>query len=224
VTPPFVLASCATSLDGYLDDGSGKRLVLSHPDDLARVDEIRATCDAILVGANTVRRDDPRLLVRSDARVQERLRAGRAPQPTKVTLTRTGNLDPGCAFFTAGPGARLVFSSGDASALAARLGAAATVVALPSEDGLFALLGELGRRGIARLLVEGGSQVLTGFLALDLVHELRVAIAPFFVGDADAPRVVGASRFPYDAKRRMHLDGVERVGDMVVATYHLRRP
>lgn len=224
MTPPFVLASCATSLDGYLDAGSGKRLVLSHPDDLERVDAIRAGCDAILVGANTVRRDDPRLLVRSETHVRERVRAGLAPQPIKVTLTRTGNLDPGCAFFTAGTGTRLVFSTGDAAALAARLGAAASVVALPADAGLSAVLDELSRRGIARVLVEGGTQVLTGFLAEDLVHELRVAIAPFFVGDAGAPRVVGPARFPYDAGRRMHLAGVERVGDMAIATYHLRRP
>lgn len=224
MTPPFVLASCAVSLDGYIDDGSGTRLVLSHPDDLERVDGIRASCDAILIGANTVRCDDPRLLVRSETLVRERLRAGLAPQPIKVTLTRTGNLDPGCAFFTAGTGTRLVFSTGDAAALAARLGAAADVVALSPDAGLSAVLDELSRRGVARLLVEGGGQVLTGFLGQDLVHELRVAIAPFFVGDVDAPRVVGPAKFPYDAGHRMRLAGVERVGDMAIATYQLRRP
>lgn len=224
MTPPFVIASCAISLDGCLDAAGGQRLVLSHPDDLARVDEIRASCDAVLVGANTIRRDDPRLLVRSETLVRERVRGGRTPQPLKVTLTRTGNLDPGQAFFTAGSGERLVFSTGDAAGLSARLGAAARVVALPPDAGPAVALEELGRRGVARLLVEGGRQVLTAFLADGLVHELRVATAPFFLGEADAPRVVGPATFPYDAQHRMPLAAVERVGDMVVATYRLRRP
>ena len=63
---PYTLISCCVSLDGYLDDAGPERLVLSPAADLDRVDAERAGCDAILVGAETVRRDDPRLLVRSD--------------------------------------------------------------------------------------------------------------------------------------------------------------
>jgi len=65
---PYVLLSCATSADGYLDDASPRRLILSGPADLDRVDEVRAGCDAILVGAGTIRADDPRLLVRDPRR------------------------------------------------------------------------------------------------------------------------------------------------------------
>ena len=61
---PYVLLSCSLSLDGYLDNASQRRLVLSNAADLDRVDEVRAGCDAILVGAATVRADNPRLLVR----------------------------------------------------------------------------------------------------------------------------------------------------------------
>ena len=70
---PWTVLSCSTSLDGYLDAGTAERLVLSGAEDLARVDAVRASCDAILVGAGTVRADDPRLLVRSSDRVRERL-------------------------------------------------------------------------------------------------------------------------------------------------------
>ena len=65
---PYTLLSWAMSLDGYLDDASDHRLVLSNPADLDRVDAARAGCDAILVGAATVRADDPRLVVRDPAR------------------------------------------------------------------------------------------------------------------------------------------------------------
>ncbi|WP_186449776.1 dihydrofolate reductase family protein, partial [Nocardioides sp. J9] len=65
---PYVLLSCSVSLDGYLDSAGEGRLLLSNDADFDRVDEVRAGCDAILVGAATVRNDDPRLLVRSEER------------------------------------------------------------------------------------------------------------------------------------------------------------
>ncbi|HRD64379.1 MAG TPA: dihydrofolate reductase family protein, partial [Nocardioides sp.] len=65
------------SLDGFLDDASDERLLLSNDADFDRVDEVRAGADAILVGAATVRNDDPRLLVRHPDRVARRRTAGR---------------------------------------------------------------------------------------------------------------------------------------------------
>ena len=65
---PYTLLSCAMSLDGYLDDASDRRLILSNEADFDRVDEVRAGCDAILVGAATVRNDNPRLVVAERAR------------------------------------------------------------------------------------------------------------------------------------------------------------
>jgi 5-amino-6-(5-phosphoribosylamino)uracil reductase len=98
---PYVLLSCAMSIDGYVDDASENRLLLSDNADLDRVDEVRAGCDAILVGATTIRRDNPRLLVRSRSRRADRVARGLAPSPVKVTLTRRGDLDPAARFFTA---------------------------------------------------------------------------------------------------------------------------
>ncbi|MFI5958626.1 RibD family protein [Cryptosporangium sp. NPDC051539] len=156
------------SVDGYLDDTSPQRLLLSNEADFDRVDEVRAGCDAILVGAETVRRDDPRLLVRSAARREARAAAGLTPSPLRVVLSRSGDLDPGAAVF--GPGAQTVVHRG-----------------LP--DVLDSLAGR-------RLLVEGGSSVQAQFLSSGLVDELHLAIAPFFVGEPAAPRFAGAGRYP----------------------------
>ena len=60
------------SIDGYIDDARDTRLLLSNAADFDRVDAVRAGCDAILVGAHTIRRDNPRLLVRSRRRGQRR--------------------------------------------------------------------------------------------------------------------------------------------------------
>ncbi len=96
---PYVLLSVATSIDGSIDDTSGRRLLLSNQDDFDRVDEVRARVDAILVGANTIRRDNPRLLVRSAQRQDERTRRGLPAHPVKVTLTTSGDLDPSAELF-----------------------------------------------------------------------------------------------------------------------------
>src|SRR5262245_47495940 len=92
---PYVLLSCSMSIDGYHDAATEKRLLLSNDDDFDRVDAVRAECDAILVGAATVRQDNPRLLVRSQARRAERVARGLRPSPLKVTVTRRAQLDRG---------------------------------------------------------------------------------------------------------------------------------
>ena len=77
---PYTLLSCSVSMDGYLDE-RGARLLLSNDADFDRVDAVRADCDAILVGAATVRNDNPRLLVRSPERRDERLARGLPHRP-----------------------------------------------------------------------------------------------------------------------------------------------
>src|ERR1700739_4742553 len=76
---PYTLVSCAVSVDGCLDDAAADRLILSGPEDLDEVDKLRAAADAILVGAGTIRADNPRLLIRDPARLPRRM--GRRPAP-----------------------------------------------------------------------------------------------------------------------------------------------
>ncbi len=220
---PYVVVNCAMSLDGYLDDTGPRRLVLSNEADLDRVDALRAECDAILVGAETVRRDNPRLLVRSEARRDQRLDAGRPESPLKVTLTTSGGLDPRSAFFTTGPASTLVYSPTAALAFVReRIGAVTEVADGGSPLDLSAVLADLARRGVGRVLVEGGSRILTALLVAELVDEMYVAIAPFFLGDAAAPRFVRPGSFPYGAQRPMQLADASRQGDLVVLHYRLR--
>src|SRR5215218_5162710 len=98
---PYTMLSCSVSLDGYLGDRT-PRLALSNAADFDRVDEVRASCDAIMVGAVTVRTDDPRLLVRSQARRDARAARGLAQSPMKVTVTERAELDRTSRFFATG--------------------------------------------------------------------------------------------------------------------------
>ncbi|MDQ4212736.1 RibD family protein [Microbacterium sp. ASV81] len=220
---PYVTLSCAMSIDGYLDGSAPRRLAMSNAADFDRVDEVRSRSDAIMVGASTVRRDNPRLLVRDAVRRARRLSYGRPESPTKVTVTASGDLSPDAAFFTAGDSPRLVYCPSEGvRGLRARLGERATVVGLGEHVTMAALLQDLGeRRGVRRLMVEGGGRVLTQFLEADLVDELQLVIAPFFVGEPRAPRAVGAGRFPWTASRRARLAGTQQIGDVVLLRYAL---
>src|SRR5690349_623886 len=123
---PYTVLSCCVSLDGYLGDRT-PRLALSNQADFDRVDEVRASCDAIMVGAVTVRTDNPRLLVRSQARRDRRTARGLPPSPIKVTVTERGDLVPDSNFFAAGEIEKLVYTSRPRVADArARLGPVAT--------------------------------------------------------------------------------------------------
>src|SRR4051812_35540224 len=188
---PYTLLSCGMSIDGYLDSADAVRLRLSNAADFDRVDGERARCDAILVGAATVRNDNPRLLVRSAARRAQRVARGLPPSPVKVTVTRRGELDPCAAFFAAGTADKLVYCPTDvAAATRDRLGPVATVVEAGPEVDMRRVSEDLCARGINRLMVEGGGTVHTQFLTGNLVDELDLVIAPFFVGDSRAHRFV----------------------------------
>lgn len=213
------MLSVAVSVDGYLDDAGPERLLLSNPDDFDRVDAVRADSDAILAGAETLRRDDPRLLVRSDSRRARRVSAGKPEHPVKVTVTAGGDLDPRLRFFHSG-GDKLVYTTDvGAARIGDRLDTLAEVVSLGGTPDFGALLDDLGRRGVTRLMVEGGGHVHTAFLAGDLADELLLAVAPVLIGDSRAPHFLHPADFPGGSRRRMVLADVDRIGDVALLRY-----
>jgi 5-amino-6-(5-phosphoribosylamino)uracil reductase len=220
---PYVVLSCAMSADGYIDDTTPARLLLSNDADFARVDGERALSDAILVGAETIRRDNPRLLVRSEVRRAERLARGLPSSPAKVTVTATGRLDPTLAFFTAGGAdvSRLVYAAGRAARKALAGTPAAEVIPVRNPVDWLAVLADLAARGVTRLMVEGGTSMHTQFLAAGLADELQLVVAPFFVGGSGASRFVGDGTFPFNAAHRMDLAGVTQLGDVALLRYVL---
>jgi 5-amino-6-(5-phosphoribosylamino)uracil reductase len=219
---PYTLLSCAVSLDGYLDDASPNRLVLSGPEDLDEVDALRAAADAILVGAGTIRADNPRLLVRDPARIAAREAAGRPPHPLRVTLTATADLDPAARFFT-GPGTPLVYCASAAVPAAEKtLPPRAVIIDAGPDLSLAAVLQDLhNERSVETLLIEGGAHILRDALAGNLADELRLAIAPFFVADPAAPQFALQAPYPQTPATPMTLLSLRQVGEVAVHHYRL---
>lgn len=221
-TRPHVLLSCAMSIDGYIDDATDRRLLLSNDEDFDRVDAERAKVDAILVGASTIRQDNPRLLVRSNERQAARITDGLPPSPMKVTLTATGNLDAESKFFTTGDVKKLVYCPSAVVTKTKELFAdnsTAVVVDAGESLDLNQVLSDLATRGIDRLMVEGGQAMHTQFLTAGLVDELQLVVAPFFVGDSRAPRFVADGQFPWTSDNRLHLAAVQQIGEVVLLRF-----
>ncbi|MFJ6675987.1 RibD family protein [Actinosynnema sp. NPDC091369] len=223
MTRPYVLLSVAVSVDGHIDDRGAQRFPLSNAEDFDHVDQARAESGAILVGAATIRRDNPRLLVRHARRRAARVAAGRPEHPLKVTVTGSGDLDPTRAFWHHG-GDKLVYTAehGHGRAVTA-VGELAEVVSLGPSVDFGAVLDDLGARGVDRLMVEGGGTVHTAFLAAGLADEIRMAVAPMLIGQAEAPRFVNPAEFPGGPARRFHLEDVTRLGDVAVLRYFPKR-
>jgi riboflavin-specific deaminase-like protein len=206
-----VYVSAAMTIDGYIDDRRAQRLVLSNDDDMHAVRSERASCDAILVGANTVRSDNPSL------RTNQGLYS-----PARVTVTQSGNLDRSARFFDRSARTIVLCGRESAGGLQSSLGDSAEVHALdgfePSD-----ILNAVARAGIRSLFIEGGTRVLTSFLAAGSFDRLRLAVAPFFAGDTGSARLVDPATFFDGPEHRLLLIAARAVGDMAILEYERQR-
>ncbi|MFI9754482.1 dihydrofolate reductase family protein [Streptomyces collinus] len=218
---PYVLLSAAVSLDGYLDDTGPDRLLLSSPADFDRVDEVRAGVDAILIGAGTIRADNPRLLVNSEERRAARRAAGKPEYPLKVTVSGSGDLDPDARFWHTG-GEKVLYTTDRGAERARALGLATDVVPLGASLDWRRLLTHLHDvRGVGRLMVEGGGTIHTQLLTQGLADELQLVLAPLFVGDPGAPRLFGPGGYQGG---RLRLLESRRIEDVVLMRYEPTAP
>src|SRR5437660_5110804 len=149
---PFVIAKCGMSLDAYLTRPPGETRWLTSESSRTHAHQLRALVDAIIVGAETIRRDNPRLTVR---------RGPRRAQPWRVILTKSGRLPRNATIFRDSKKERtLVYRS----------------------KSLRAVLRDLGRREITSVLIEGGGDVLSQALDQRLIDKVQIYVAPIFTG------------------------------------------
>ncbi|OLL74340.1 5-amino-6-(5-phosphoribosylamino)uracil reductase [Pseudonocardia sp. Ae168_Ps1] len=216
---PHVLLSVATSIDGYIDDLGADRLLLSNAADFDRVDSVRAGSDAILIGAGTIRADNPRLLVNSAERRKQRVADGKPEYPLKVTVTGSGDLPADAKFWHHG-GDKLAYTTDSGRpTLTERLGDLAVVHSLGPSIDFAAMLDDLGSRGIGRLMVEGGGSIHTALLAEGLADEIHMVVAPLLVGQPDAPRFLHPTAFPGGPRHRMVLAESTQIGDVTLMRF-----
>lgn len=177
--PELVIGQMGQSLDGRIATETGASHYVTGPEDLDRLHRLRALCDAVVVGANTVASDDPQLTVR---RVD-------GENPVRVVLDPGARLDPGHRLFTDGAAPTLVVHRDGVDGVRASTFSKAGVEVLTvpvhaesDEIDLTALLRTLRARGLARVLVEGGGITVSNFLRAGLLDRLHIVVAPMLIG------------------------------------------
>ncbi len=225
-----VVACVAVTADGKIDSAAREGGGFASRLDRDRLDALRAEADALVVGARTVRTEDPPFRVRDPARRHRRRERGRPEQPLVVVISRSGEIPPQARFLHEPCGGRLLALpenpapavSGGLEALV-RGGELELVRAGHGEVDVEVLLAQLGTRGVRSVLVEGGGEMLAAFVERDLLDELCVTICPVLLGGRDAPTAVEGRGLSIAGRRRLELLEVERAADELFLRYRVGR-
>jgi 2,5-diamino-6-(ribosylamino)-4(3H)-pyrimidinone 5'-phosphate reductase len=213
----YVFVNAATSADGKLSDRNRSQVRLSSEKDFERVDRLRAESDAVMVGVGTVLADDPSLTVKDDERRTEE------GNPTRVVADSRGRTPTDAEVLDDSAPTVVGVGEGASSERVDVLREHAEVVETDTERvDLPAFLDALEQRGVERLMVEGGGELVFSLLREGLIDEVSVYVAPVFVGGRDAPTLVDGEGFVgEDGYAEATLEDVERVGEGVVLRYYL---
>ncbi len=214
---PTVWVNFAASEDGRIAYAGGRRARLSGPEDLRRVQQMRADVDAILVGRGTVARDDPSLRVH-----WELLHRAPGRSPTRIIVDSTGRTPPAAKVLDGSMPTIVAVSARSTR----KFPDGVTVLVAGKERVDLALLFEmLADRGIHRVMVEGGAEILTSVFRAGLFDRCTVYHAPVIIGGRTAPTVAVGPETEDDAGAvGLLLHSVERLGEGYLATFLPRWP
>jgi 2,5-diamino-6-(ribosylamino)-4(3H)-pyrimidinone 5'-phosphate reductase len=223
---PFVCINMAMTADGKITSARREEPGFASRYDKKVMDRLRAEADAVLVGAGTLRADDPPLGVRDPEMQAYRRSLGKPDGLVNVLVTASAAVDPSLKFFTRGPASgRIVATVENAPAdCLARLSGVAEVWAVGRDAvDLPELAERLAGRGVDRLLVEGGGELNWGFLKNDLVDEIYVTIAPAILGGREAPTLCEGEGFAMADRKRLRLVASEVVDGEIFCRYAILR-
>lgn len=187
---PFVRANMATSVDGRVTGSHGHSSDVSSGADRRVFRILRASCDAIVVGARTAITENYGEVHVAATLAALRARDGRGSAPRVVVVTGTGDIDPNSTVFT-GPRRPIVLTCRSAATDDLRLVADVVICGDRSVD-LRAGITGLGSLGLGRILCEGGPQLLNSMFRADLVDDLCATTAPMLIGPPE-PELVGSA-------------------------------
>jgi len=222
---PFVLLHYALSADGKIATADRGWAALGSRRDRDHVDALRAAADAVLIGAGTVRAEDPPIRIASAERRAARRAAGQPEHPLRIVLSASLDLPEGGRFLAASAARPLVLTTEDAPAArrAALAPGAEILAAGRGRVDLTLALAQLSGRGVGRLVVEGGGEVNAAFLEAGLVDEVHLTLCPLLLGGRLAPTPAGGTGFAGPDAPRLRLLSSETIGDEIVCRYAVRR-
>lgn len=186
---PYIIAKAGMSVDGRIARRAGEGQWLTNKASREDAMELRVMADAILVGAETVRQDDPALTVRGEAAAWKK-------QPWRIVLTRFGHLPDDCKLFNDVFEERTLMWPG---------------------KGLKEVLEELGKLGVVVCLIEGGGQIFGEAFSTGLVDEFHIYMAPMICGTGKL--AVDTLAFAGGATVNLKLRELKQIGEDVKLVY-----
>ncbi len=189
---PFVFINAAMSADGKIATIERRQTRISGDLDFDRVDELRATSDAVMVGIGTVLSDDPSLTVKSEKRRKERLSIGIDENPVRIVVDSMARTPIDSDIFRKGEGRRIIAVSENAPQERVELLARQAEIVMCGEKNvdLRKLLSLLKSRGNNRLMVEGGATLNWSIISKGIVDEIYTFIGNIVLGGSRAPTLV----------------------------------
>ena len=216
---PFVFINSAVSADGKISSFLHKQIRISGKIDLARVDELRASSDAIMVGVGTILADDPGLKVKSELLRKERLERGTHDNPLRIVADSFARTPPDAEVL--GDGCIIAVSrAAPPERLAALSDRCKIFVSGVDRANLIELMRFLHGIGVKRLMVEGGATLSWSMISEGLVDEIYVYIGNMLIGGEAAPSLLGGAGFSEDFPK-LKLISLERQGDGVLLRWHV---
>ena len=224
---PFVTMNMAMTADGKITSAGREEPRFTSRRDKRTMDKYRAEADAVLVGAGTLRADDPPLHLRDPEMKAYRASLGKPEGLLNVVVTASAKIDPAGRFFTGTEAAGRIVATVERAdpARRAALAKVAEVWVLGEERvDLPALLTRLKKEhAVERLLVEGGGDLNWGFVENDLLDELYVTLAPAILGGRDAPTICDGPGLAMANRRRLTLLDAEIVEGEIFCRYGVVR-
>ena len=211
---PYIHVNVAMTVDGKIDATTRKGATISSITDKLRVDQLRASSDAVLIGGRTLINEDPKLTVKSAKLRHQRSNEGREENPAKVGIVSVADLKLNGNFLTAGPARSLIFTTKRTSSdQIARLEKAGAQVFVQGDGvvNLTHVMRSLFQQGLQKVLVEGGGTLIAELFRLDMVDELTAYIAPRIFGGASAPTLVDGPGFSPEQSPVLQLESVEKI-------------
>ena len=210
---PVTLGHLGQSLDGYIATSAGDSCYVTGPENITHLHRIRALCDAVIVGTETVAADNPRLTTR------------RVPgsNPLRVILDPNRRLKSDHGVFTDGQAPTLLVHAGTGDTPETTRVGAAQVTEIRAPGGQLALdelLAMLHQRGCYAVFVEGGGTTVSAFLQAQLLDRLQLAVAPLLIGTGRPGIQLAASPRLRDCLRPEHR--IYRMGGDILYDFDLR--
>ena len=223
---PYVVVNVAMSADGKLSTRERRQVKISGAQDFTRVDRLKASSDAVMVGIGTVLADDPSLTVKEEICRERRVQRGEDEHPVRVIVDSRARIPLTAAILTKGTGKRIVAVSARASQKKTeQLKKIATVI-VAGEDtvDLARLLDELGNMGISRLMVEGGGTLIAGLINAGLVDEVYTFVGNMIIGGKDAPTLVDGAGFIQESEfTRLALTEARKIEKGILLHWMVKR-